>query len=217
MSERLKLLALVALVAVPLLLFSGLGAYDLSAPDEPRFALVAREMIQDQHWLLPHRNGNAYPDKPPLLFWSIAAVSLLQGGEVNTFSARLPSVLAALGLLLLMFRWARDEEDSPLLPWIYVLVLASCYRFFFSAHMVQIDMLLCLCVTASMLTGWRALQGLDYKPALLGLFLGLGILAKGPVGYLVPVGAFVFTVSCRQKGPGPASPARPCSGVCCRH
>lgn len=56
---------LILVLGALLFLFWGLGGYDLSAPDEPRFALVAREMIRDNPWLVPHRNQRSYPDKPP--------------------------------------------------------------------------------------------------------------------------------------------------------
>jgi len=188
--ERAALALLAAMTA--LFIFWNLGGHDLSAPDEPRFALVAREMIQDNHWLLPHRNENPYPDKPPLFFWSIAAMSLLTGGEVTAWTARLPSALAAIAVLFLIFRWAagEDREGARQRALLTALVLASGVRFFYQARMAQIDMLLCLCVAWAMVQGWRALEGQPYRPWLLGLALGLGILAKGPVGYLIPVGAW---------------------------
>ena len=49
------------------MLIWGLGGYDLTAPDEPRFALVAREMLQNHHWVIPFRNDEIYSEKPPLL------------------------------------------------------------------------------------------------------------------------------------------------------
>lgn len=48
-----------------------LGNRDLWAPDEPRYAQVAREMLENKNFILPHLNGEVYPDKPPLLFWLI--------------------------------------------------------------------------------------------------------------------------------------------------
>lgn len=184
-----KGLALAALIL--LFLFSGLGGYDLSAPDEPRFALVAREMIEDNHWLLPHRNGNAYPDKPPLYFWSIAAISALNGGDVNALTARLPSALAGFLVLWMMVGFARNpqDDDDLMRPLLTLLVLMSSFRFFFQAHMAQIDMTLCALTTAAMVLGYEVITGARQSQRGLGLLMGLGILAKGPVGYLIPAGA----------------------------
>ncbi len=178
---------------VGLFLFPGLGSYDLSAPDEPRFALVAREMMENGSWFMPHRNEKPYPDKPPLFFWSIAGFSYLLGGEVNAWSARLPSAFAALGALLLIFFWAKDKEN-PYKAQLTILTLVSSYRFVFEARMAQIDMLLCLLITASATLGYNELtQGPKRgRVPLIGLLLGLGILAKGPVAMIIPLGALLL-------------------------
>ena len=195
MNIKSKTIINTLLVLLTLIFFYlGLGGYDLTAPDEPRFALVAREMLTDNHWVLPHRNGNPYPDKPPLFFWSIAAFSALSGGSVNAWTSRLPSAVSATLVLFLMWRWSRKKEDeTSWLPFLTVVVLVSCTKFFFQARMAQIDMLLCLFTTASLLTGYNAMMGKPYSPFQLGLFLGMGILAKGPVGYLVPAGAMALS------------------------
>jgi 4-amino-4-deoxy-L-arabinose transferase-like glycosyltransferase len=172
--------------------FFGLGSYDLKAPDEPRFALVAREMLTDHHWVLPHRNGNPYPDKPPLFFWTIAAFSALSGGTVNAWTSRLPCAVAATLILLLMWRWSKRGKEETWLPFLTVVVLLSCIKFFFQARTAQIDMVLCLFTTAALLTGYNAMTGKPYSAFGLGMFMGLGILAKGPVGYLVPAGAMAL-------------------------
>ena len=70
-----------------------LGNRDLWAPDEPRYAQVAREMLENKNFILPHLNGEVYPDKPPLLFWLIDLFSI-PFKTVTEFSARLPSALA---------------------------------------------------------------------------------------------------------------------------
>ena len=41
---------------------------DLWTPDEPRYALVAQEMMWSGDYLVPRRNGEIYREKPPLLF-----------------------------------------------------------------------------------------------------------------------------------------------------
>ncbi len=58
----------------------GLGDRTIWIPLEARYALVAREMLEAGHWILPHLGGEVYADKPPLLFWSIALISALGSG-----------------------------------------------------------------------------------------------------------------------------------------
>ncbi|HEY3567432.1 MAG TPA: glycosyltransferase family 39 protein [Thermoanaerobaculia bacterium] len=116
--------ALLVLVLAAIVLAWNLGGYDLCAPDEPYFGEGAREMIADGHWMVPRVLGEVTTDKPPLFFWLIALVSLPWGG-VSAWTARLPSLLAALGTLALTMRLARrwwGERAPPvagifLAPW----------------------------------------------------------------------------------------------------
>lgn len=93
-------------VAASLLMMVNLDNVDLSGPDEPRYAEVAREMVERNDYLVLHFNGKKYSDKPPLYFWLIAAFSRLSGG-VNEVAARMPSALAGVGTALLAFGLAR--------------------------------------------------------------------------------------------------------------
>jgi len=81
-----------------IVLASGLGLRDPWAPDEPRFALIARDMLLTGDWLIPRVGGDLYPDKPPLFMWLIAAGTWLSGSLRVGFM--LPSVLACCS------RWA---------------------------------------------------------------------------------------------------------------
>ena len=184
------------LFLVLLFFFMGLGGYDPTAPDEPHFALVAREMLTDNHWVLPHRNGQPYPDKPPFFFWTIAFFSALAGGNVNAWTVRMPTAVAAGLVLFIMWRWSRDgdreKEGSSYRPIFAFLILVSCFKFFFQARIAQIDMVLCLFTTAALTTGYSALVGKPFSAFWLGIFMGLGILTKGPVGFLIPAGALAI-------------------------
>src|SRR3546814_4378653 len=47
-----------------LVLGAGLGLRDPWPADEPRFALVAKHMVESGDWLFPHRGSELYADKP---------------------------------------------------------------------------------------------------------------------------------------------------------
>lgn len=172
-----------------MMLFWGLGAYDLTAPDEPRFALIAREMITGDHWVLLHRNDVAYSDKPPFFFWCIAIVSLIMG-EVNAFTARIPSVFAAIGTLLLMYQWAKKDEDTidEKKGILTLYVLFTSFLFFYLSRIAQIDMLMCFFVTGAMLEGYKLITGNSSSIWLMALWMGLGTITKGPIAFLLPLG-----------------------------
>ncbi|WP_447729466.1 ArnT family glycosyltransferase [Pseudoxanthomonas suwonensis] len=80
-----------------LVLGAGLGLRDPWPADEPRFALVARQMVESGNWLFPHRGTELYSDKPPMLMWLQAAFYTVTGNWRVAFL--LPSLLAALGTL----------------------------------------------------------------------------------------------------------------------
>ena len=55
-----------------------LGARRLS-PDEGRYAEIPREMLQRSDLIVPVLQGDPYLDKPPLLYWLVAASYRLFG------------------------------------------------------------------------------------------------------------------------------------------
>ena len=55
-----------------MVLFAGYGLRDPWPADEPRFVLVAKQMVESGQWLFPHRGIELYPDKPPMYFWLLA-------------------------------------------------------------------------------------------------------------------------------------------------
>lgn len=192
--ERLGLLVLGLVLFLP-----GIGGRDLWNPDEPRYAEVTREMRASGDWFVPHLNGKIYSEKPPLLFWSIAAASLATG-EVGPVAARLPSLVAAIATLFLLFGMARRLFDRRV-AWWSVAILATSGRILWQARVGQIDMLLLCLVTLAMyffVRGW-----LEHRPGFFRLFFvaaGFGTLAKGPVGLLPPLLSIVaFALLTRDR------------------
>ena len=99
---------LLMLMAV-VILGAGLGLRDPWPADEPRFALIAKQMVESGQWLFPFRGGEIYPDKPPLFMWAIALCYSLTGSLRIAFL--LPNLLAGLGTLALVFDIARRVWD----------------------------------------------------------------------------------------------------------
>ncbi|MDI3262100.1 MAG: glycosyltransferase family 39 protein [Fulvimonas sp.] len=169
------LLALVVLGA-------GIGLRDPWPPDEPRFALVARQMLETGQWLFPHRGHELYADKPPLLMWCEALMFALTRGWRGAFL--LPSLLAGLGTLIVLYRTARRLWDARIGLYAAALLLAT-FQFVEVVRHAQIDPLLLFCITAGnagILV--HCLRGPDWRAFWLGCFAaGLGVVAKG-VGVL---------------------------------
>ena len=160
----------------------GLGLRDPWPPDEPRFAQIAREMLVSGQWLIPHIGGHPYSDKPPVFFWAIAAFEALTGSARLAFL--LPSLLAALGTLLLTYDLGRRLWNRRV-GMMAALLLAFTVQFTLQARMAQIDALLCFWTTLALYGFVRhLLRGPDLRAFYLGSFaVAVGVLTKG-VGFL---------------------------------
>jgi 4-amino-4-deoxy-L-arabinose transferase-like glycosyltransferase len=88
-----------------LLIATGIGLRDPWPPDEPRFALVVRDMVATGEWLLPRVGGDVYADKPPLYFW-LMGLALLATGSLR-IAFLLPSLLSGLACLAMMYDLGR--------------------------------------------------------------------------------------------------------------
>lgn len=184
------------LLAVGLLYGLGLGARDLWAPDEPRYGAIAEELRSFRHGapglVLLHLNDAPYTQKPPLYFW-LAALAGLPFGRVDELAARLPSALAGVGcvgLTALLGRWLLGHAGASLLA---AGMLATSFRFVWTARRVQLDVLLTFFeLLAIVIFLWLELRrgGIErartHPAALAGLHgaLGAAALVKGPVGWL---------------------------------
>jgi 4-amino-4-deoxy-L-arabinose transferase-like glycosyltransferase len=175
------------LVVVGLMLFFWrLGGHDLWPSDEPRFALQAREMQTSGDYVVPTINAKEKTQKPPFLFWSMIAFSWITG-DINEWSARLPSAVSAMLTLLLIYRlgvWLYDRRTGLL----GALIFATSAQILVRARWAATDMLLNLFLLLAIVCLWgAATQRLAPLWATLAWgSMGIGILIKGPVGIVIP-------------------------------
>jgi 4-amino-4-deoxy-L-arabinose transferase-like glycosyltransferase len=182
----------IVLIAAALLLLPGLSRLDLWAPDEPRYAEVAEEMRAGEEGLqslvLLRLNGEPYTQKPPLYFWLASTFGALPG-RVTEGAARLPSALAGIGLVWLTLRMGHFLFGG-LAGAVGAGLLLTTFRFARTARRAQLDVLLALLETAALLFFWRFDRGLGSRRLNLACLhgaMGLAVLTKGPVGFLVPL------------------------------
>jgi len=176
------------------MVFQNLGAAHLFEPDEGRNAERARELLLLNNWAIPHENFLPALDKTIFLYWLIAIAYKLFG--VSEWSARLPSALAALGCLLLVYRFAHDRWGNWVALW-STLILLTNIQFFFYSRLVIFDMTLALFTTLALIEYHQALETGDphARPrhiALMSAAMGLATLAKGPIGALLPAMVIFF-------------------------
>lgn len=161
-----------------LVLGAGIGLRDPWPSDEPRFALVARLMVEHGQWLFPHRGAELYPDKPPVFMWLQALGYFITRSWRVAFM--LPSLAAGLGVLALTYDLARRlwSHRSALLAAATLLVTI---HFTYQMRNAQIDPLLLAWVT---LANYGLLRHLLLGPSWWWFaggcfFAGVGVATKG--------------------------------------
>jgi 4-amino-4-deoxy-L-arabinose transferase-like glycosyltransferase len=160
------------------LFFYGLGQFGLIGADEPRYAQVAREMLERRDFITPVLGGHAWLEKPPLYYWqAMLAYSVL---GVSDVAARVPAAIDATLLVIAVYLFFRKfrrgvEVDAAL-------VTASSAGVIGYAHAASMDMGLTATFGIGMLVWWTWRE--SEKRIYLALFyvcMALGTLAKGPV------------------------------------
>jgi 4-amino-4-deoxy-L-arabinose transferase-like glycosyltransferase len=176
--RRFWLFLLFALVVIG----AGIGLRDPWPSDEPRFALAAKQMIESGDWLFPHRGSELYSDKPPMLFWlEAASYTVVRNWRIAFL---LPSLLAALGTLLLVYDLGRRLWSRQVGLYAASALLIT-FQFVYQTKRAQIDPLVMFYITAA---NWgllvHMLKGPNWRAFWFGCFCaGLGVITKG-VGVL---------------------------------
>ena len=210
-SQRLALaIAVAAIAAVSL---HRLGAADICGANEAVEAVFLQQMVEHGRMLFPLENGVAPMYKPPLFHWTATAIDRLAGiHRVTAWNLRLPTALYAIAGVLLTLAFALDflGPDAAALAG---LILAGSYQYVENARIGRVDMTLACCETLALFAfAWwyaprgapdaapdPARRGPDSLRYLLAAALGLGVLAKGPVGAMLPALAIaIFLIAERR-------------------
>jgi 4-amino-4-deoxy-L-arabinose transferase-like glycosyltransferase len=176
-----RLCAALALLALVLLYLTFLGRSGLLLPDEPRYAAIGKAMSDSGDWVTPRLWGNAWFEKPPLVYWM--AASFFRLGFGLEWAPRLPVALLAVGFLIFLFWWVRREYTARA-AWFASIILATSAGWFAFGHVAVTDLPLSVFFSLAMLLAFR--EG-AWSRNCAGIALGLAILAKA----LVPVVLFL--------------------------
>lgn len=157
--------------------------------DETRYLSVAWEMWNNGQFLVPHSNGLPYSHKPPLLFWLINCGWWLMG--VQEWSARLTAPLCGLAAIFLSRRLAGTLfSQLPEVRQATLFILCGMVFWAIYASLTMFDTLLTCIALVAYLIVYHAATGQSTLWWLrLGVTIGIGILAKGPIilVYVIPV------------------------------
>lgn len=184
-------LVLLGLLLVTFVAFLGLTLFNTKG--EPREAIVAVSMLNQGNWILPVSCGADIPYKPPMLAWMIAALGWLNGGHVTVFLARLPSALAAIVMIVCLFRFYA-RRGSMAVAMVGALLTATAFEVHRAATSCRVDMVLTAFIVMAILSLYRHYEsGKAWwrLPLTAILLMSGGVLTKGPVGMLLPCGSLL--------------------------
>ena len=170
-----------------LLLLLGLADMGLTDRDEGSNAGAAREMLETGDWISPTLNYEPRYAKPALTYWIIGGTYALFG--VNDLTARLPSALFGLALLVLQYLFLH-RLLGPTLAFCGSLILLLNVEFVGIHRLVLTDPELVFFTTLATYGFWLGFCGAGRDRRFLWLFyigMALGTLAKGPLGIIIPL------------------------------
>jgi len=170
-----------------------LGSASLVNPDEGRYAEIPREMVATGDWVTPRLDGVPYFEKPPLMYWVIAACEGTLGpGE---WSVRLAPALLAIAGILLAYGATRKIYGRDAGFWAAI-VLGTSLLYAAFVHLLGLDMAVSVLTSATLfcfVVGVRERPGVARRLFFWGLYASaaLATLTKGLIGFLIP-GAVMF-------------------------
>ena len=210
---RSQWLPFLGVLAIALLIFfTNLGQARLFDDDEGKTSTCGREMLERGDWLVPTFNHDLRTDKPILIYWFMLVAYHVFG--VSEFAARFWSATWAVGTVTLTYAIGK-RLFGPSVGWWAGLMLTTSLMFDVAARAATPDSTLIFFATLAMWLFVRivpnALVSVDtpnfatarsdfladarwYHFVPTYAAMGLAVLAKGPVGVVLPTSALVLYV-----------------------
>jgi len=195
-SKKRLLNSTIILISGIIIFILGLGKTGLVDETPPLFAAAARAMSESGDWLTPKVNGMFRFDKPPLIYWLMGFFYSLPKNDIwdnlGTLSARLPSALGSLFLMLMigdtLFCWPQKGDRQFLTPIVASLGFALSPLIIIWSRTAVSDALLTGTLGISLLLFWRRMASDNNDQGISAwVFLGLAILTKGPVAFVLTI------------------------------
>jgi 4-amino-4-deoxy-L-arabinose transferase-like glycosyltransferase len=179
-------------------------------------AQIARNMLISGDWVTARLDGVVYLEKPPLIYWLIAASYKIFG--IHDWAARVPMAVASLAVCWLTTAfgiWAFGRRAG-----FYAgLCAATCVGLFLFTRILIPDVMLTFTTGLAMWAFLRALDEEEPHPRfwafLFAASLGIGLLLKSLIAVVFPAAAgVIYLVLTRQLFSAPTwKRLRPASGA----
>lgn len=182
-------MGIVIILSIPY--YFGLGAANLFEWDEINFAECAREMLVSRNYATVQLGFEPFAEKPPLFIW-LQTLSMKLFG-ISPFAARVPNAIFGTATLLVLFNIGTKLKNHKFgLLWAVIYTGSLLPHFYFKYGIIDpcFNLFIFLSLYQLILTFEK--REFDKKHALYaGLFSGLAVLAKGPVGVLILLLTFI--------------------------
>ena len=186
LNRNSLILFTLSFIAACTMFFSHLGDMPLFSPDEALYAEPAREMLETGEYITTYLNYQVRYTKPPLFIWAIAGA--MKVFAVTEFASRFFSAACGAILVGLTYLFAEKffNKRAAILA-AFSLILAPMYLAI--SRLAITDIPLALFVSGALMglfygfrTGEKRWKWYAY------VFLGLGVMTKGPVALVLPAG-----------------------------
>jgi 4-amino-4-deoxy-L-arabinose transferase-like glycosyltransferase len=161
------------------------GAHDVDLMEARNF-VTAREIVNDNNWLIPTLNGEIRIAKPPLPTWITAMFRIVGGNKDNNALMRLPAGLAATLMVFSLMGLTRMLTEDRRVPFMAAAVLATCVVIIDNGRRGSWD-IYChsFMMTAiwALAYGWRKKRRTAGAFFLSGVFMAFSFMSKGPVSF----------------------------------
>lgn len=171
----------------------GLGSAPLFDLDEGAFSSATMEMLQRGDFITTYMGGQLRFDKPILIYW-LQATSVSVFG-LSELALRLPSALCATLWCWVVFEFCKQYLNASRAGTACIL-LASSLVISIIARAATADALLNLWLCLALCDAYRFIHREQTANPLLSryalrayLWVGLGVLTKGPIAILIPLAA----------------------------
>src|SRR5579862_4839185 len=160
---------------------------------EPREAVVVQDVLRTGDWILPRRNGQELPQKPPLFYW-LGAITARLRGTLDETTVRIPSAVMS-GAASVLVAGVAAALYGGVAGVVTGVTLLTSFEWLRAATSARVDMTLAFGLTLVFVALLR-LRSSERRAWLLLFYLGCiwSTLSKGIPGLVIP--AFVVVLIC---------------------
>jgi len=198
-GKRPFIFPLILIILSAVVFFSFLKFEGIYSSQEARIAETAREMLESGDYIVPRLNGELRLQKPPLAYW-VTAFSYRLFGRVDEFTVRFPSALFAVLTVIMTYFFTRRIFNGRA-ALISGAVLLSTLIFLDYGRSGRIESMLIffmLSASVSFYLGWQRKKNKLVLYLIAFAFMGLALLAKGPIG-LFPLATILSVLILKRR------------------